>query len=465
MVCSLPLRRLYNAAMNRQSLPLSDLLIASSSCLACVEQGQSLTEALSQVPADRRSAVQAIASYALRHWGLASAWRVLAVNHLPKDRWLKSHVGLSLLLLDASMMAAQQSLDESWQSPLRPDCPVYATHTLVDQAVKAAQKHCSGRNAASLINAILRRFQRERMQFLQAVQHDLVARWNYPMWWIKLIRKSYPNHWRSILHASLFPPKLVLRVNKRLASVDLVMQALTHAGHESVWLGQEAIMLTRSSQVESLPGFKEGWWSVQDLSAQWAVPLLPLKDGTRVLDACAAPGGKTSHILERADVQLTALDQDPKRLNRIAENLSRLKLDCTAVHLKAADARDTSAWWDGELFDAILADVPCTASGVVRRHPDIAWLRRENDLTATVELQKEILDALWTTLAPGGHLLLVTCSVFPQEGERQAQALLQRHADAIRLPALGQCFPIAPTPDNVSGQDGFFYALFQRATS
>jgi 16S rRNA (cytosine967-C5)-methyltransferase len=185
-------------------------------------------------------------------------------------------------------------------------------------------------------------------------------------------------------------------------------------------------------------------------------------DGQRVLDACCAPGGKTAHILELADVDLTALDQDAERLCRVKENLNRLKLMNDRVKLKVADASDWQSWWDGKPYDVILADVPCTASGVVRRHPDIAWLRREADLTQTVTLQTKILDGLWHTLAPGAILLLVTCSVFPDEGEYQAQAFLARHADAMRLDAPGQCLPMASDEHGQVGHDGFFYAKFQR---
>lgn len=235
----------------------------------------------------------------------------------------------------------------------------------------------------------------------------------------------------------------------------------------------------------ALPGFEQGWWSVQDLSAQHAARLLPVADGMRVLDACAAPGGKTAHLLEQADLRLTALDSDAARLTRVGENLERLGLMHGGVQLACADAAEPQAWWDGVPFDAILADVPCTASGVVRRHPDIRWLRREDDVARTAALQRRIVDALWALLRPGGHLLYATCSIFPEEGELQAQAFAQRHADAVRLPAPGQILPLAGQPavgdaaalrepDCSGGEellagraalatgDGFFYALFAK---
>ena len=448
--------------MMPRSPALSETLMASSRCLAQVQSGHSLTESLAQVPRHLRSSVHAVSWYAMRHWGLACAWRALAVPRAPAKPWLNCHIALTLLLLDAAMMHHDQATPESHQAPLGADCPLYSPHTLVDQAVNAVSLAKLGKPAVGLVNAVLRRFQRERGAFVQAVVNDAVARWNHPTWWINKIKKAYPIEWQDVLRASQTPPKLVLRINRRRSNLTQTMQALTNAGHECVALGEYALMLEQSALVETLPGFTEGWWSVQDWSAQKAVPLLDVKDGQRVLDACAAPGGKSAHLLESANIALTALDHDPGRLKRVFENVKRLGLMSAELELKVADARDPSQWWDQKPFDRILADVPCTASGVVRRHPDIAWLRRQTDVAQSALLQAQILDALWATLAPGGKLLLVTCSVFPEEGEHQARALLERHDDALRLPAPGQCLPMASNSDSLSGQDGFFYALFQR---
>lgn len=448
--------------MMPRSPALSETLMASSRCLAQVQTGHSMTEALAQAPRHLRSSVHAVSWYAMRHWGLACAWRELTVKRPPSKPWLNSHIALSLLLLDAAMMHHDQAKPDSHQAPLSPDCPVYSPHTLVDQAVKAVSLAKLGNPAVGLVNAVLRRFQRERGALVQAVANNAVARWNYPKWWINKAKLVYPQAWQQVLRASQTPPKLVLRVNRRRSNLAQTMQALTDAGHDCVALGEHALMLEQSAIVETLPGFHEGWWSVQDWSAQQAVPLLDVKDGQRILDACAAPGGKSAHLLEIADIELTALDHDPTRLKRVHENLERLDLASDSVKLKVADARDLDQWWDQKPFDRILADVPCTASGVVRRHPDIAWLRRESDVAQSALLQAQILDALWATLAPGGKLLLVTCSVFPEEGEDQARALLERHDDALRLCAPGQCLPMASGSDSRSGQDGFFYALFER---
>jgi 16S rRNA (cytosine967-C5)-methyltransferase len=192
-----------------------------------------------------------------------------------------------------------------------------------------------------------------------------------------------------------------------------------------------------------------------------AAGLLAPRAGMRVLDACAAPGGKTAHLLELAEIELLALDADGARLDRVGQNLRRLGLMSPAVSLRCADAADTAAWWDGRAFDAVLADVPCTASGIVRRHPDIRWLRRKSDVARTARLQRSIVDSLWETVRPGGRLLYSTCSIFPEEGERQALGFSHRHADADRLPAPGQILPL-PDEKQTSLYDGFFYALFAK---
>jgi 16S rRNA (cytosine967-C5)-methyltransferase len=453
---------IYNSPMNASVVPLSQTLMMAARCLADVESGRALTEALSERASTNRSAVQAISTYAMRHWGLATAWRKHVLRKPPADAPLNSLVALSLLLLDAAMAHA-----DPMAHPASPDTPLYAPHTVVDQSVQAARVLSSGKGraglgGAGLINAVLRRFQRERDDFMVVTKSNPVAQWNCPAWWLNRLRQAYPNHWQSMLKASATRAELVLRINPRRTTREAVVDAFEAQGWGVTRLSETALAVQTVGQIERLPGYHEGWWSVQDWGAQQAVPLLPLRDGQRVLDACAAPGGKTAHILERAKVDLTALDQDAQRLARVGDNLRRLGLMSKQVHLACADVRALDQWWNGQAFDAILADVPCSASGVLRRHPDIAWLRRESDLVKTVALQRQILDTLWTTLASGGHLLLVTCSVFPEEGEQQAVQMVQRHHDAIRLDALGQTLPRACGTDGLPGQDGFFYALFQK---
>src|SRR5690606_17321941 len=257
-----------------------------------------------------------------------------------------------------------------------------------------------------------------------------VARWNYPAWWIKQIEQAYPEQWQALLQAGDRPGPMTLRVNARRASITQVARQLAQAGLEAAPLGHTGLVLAQARPVHDIPGFDQGWWSVQDAAAQQAAVLLQPFDGARVLDACSAPGGKAAHLLEMAQVELLALDSDAARLERVKPNMHRLELDRPGVNLRCADAADLQAWWDGRPFDLVLADVPCTASGVVRRHPDIRWLRREADVVRTAALQRKIVDALWTTVKPGGRLLYATCSIFPQEGEQQAQRFLAAHADA-----------------------------------
>jgi len=221
--------------------------------------------------------------------------------------------------------------------------------------------------------------------------------------------------------------------------------------------------------VQRLPGFEQGDVSVQDAAAQIAAPLLvyasgqALPPGARVLDACAAPGGKTAHLLELADLDVTALDADPARLARVTDTLSRLGLQARTL---AADARQPASWWDGRPFDAILLDAPCSASGIVRRHPDVRWLRRESDIAALARTQDAILGALWPLLKPGGHLLYCTCSVFKMEGQERIDAFLQRTPDARALPSPGHLLPVVEylDPARHNRGDGFFYALLSKTT-
>ena len=245
-----------------------------------------------------------------------------------------------------------------------------------------------------------------------------------------------------------------LRVNVRKSSVTDYLTLLSQHGLTGDAIGPSAVRLTRPLPVTEIPGFPQGLVSVQDAAAQLAAPLLDVRPGMRVLDACAAPGGKTGHLLELADIDLTALDHDPERLERVAQNLDRLGV---SAHLLCADASQ-GVWWDGRLFDRILADVPCTASGIVRRHPDIRWLRRPEDAGRLASHSAAILDHLWGMLQPGGKLLLVTCSIWPEESTEQAKRLIERHG-AIALDAPGQLLPIAAREQD---HDGLFYALLQK---
>ncbi|GAB3259616.1 16S rRNA (cytosine(967)-C(5))-methyltransferase [Chitinimonas naiadis] len=334
-----------------------------------------------------------------------------------------------------------------------------ASYAVVDHAVKVAST-LNGGYAKGMVNGVLRNFLRRKDELLTTAAEDDTARWNHPAWWVTTMRKSYPEQWQTLLAANNQHPPMSLRINPRKTTRDAYLATLQAAGIEAEADGEQGLRLAQPVSVDRLPGFFDGHCSVQDIGAQWAAPLLKLENGLRVLDACCAPGGKTGHLLELADIDLTALDVDAQRLQRVQDNLDRLGLTAS---LKAADAAQPAAWWDGIPYDRILADVPCSASGVARRHPDIKWLRRPGDFAHFATQQAAMLDALWGCLKAGGTLLYVTCSVFPQENQQHVADFLTRHDDARRLPL--------PTGLPESGQllpndrhDGFFYALLEKTT-
>ena len=327
-------------------------------------------------------------------------------------------------------------------------------HAVVHNAVTAAGEGWR----RGLANAVLRNFQRRRAELEKMAEDQPSARWSHPDWWIAKLQSEHPAHWQGILEAGLLHPPFTLRVNARHSDVASYLQRLSEAEHPARQTGEDAVTLDKAISVHGLPGFDEGQVSVQDAGAQWAARLLDAQPGERVLDACAAPGGKTGHILERADVALTALDVDATRLARVQENLDRLQLHAVLIE---GDALHPGAWWDGRPFDRILADVPCSASGVVRRNPDIKWLRRPEDIAQFAAQQAVMLDALWRLLVPGGTLLYATCSIFNEENDGQVRAFLARHpGDAERCPLAEPLSDGPLLPD--AEHDGFFYALLRK---
>ncbi|MFM8766380.1 MAG: 16S rRNA (cytosine(967)-C(5))-methyltransferase RsmB, partial [Rubrivivax sp.] len=343
-------------------------------------------------------------------------------------RWMGGAEAVRALLAPRTPPPRVESLLVTAIALLWPDAdPPYPDHTLVDQAVTAARERTPA--AASFVNAVLRRFLRERPALVATAQQDPVAAWNHPAWWVERLRRDWPAQWQDHLRVANSHPPMTLRVNARRQTVADYLRLLERQGQRA-WpltaaeLGGQALQLARPCPVQRLPGFAQGWVSVQDAAAQRAAPLLlnggadgkPLPPGARVLDACAAPGGKTAHLLEAADLDVTALDSDPHRLARVQETLDRLGLN---ARLQAADARQTARWWDGKPFDAILLDAPCSASGIVRRHPDVRWLRRPQDISTLARTQEELLNALWPLLKPGGRLVYATCSVFLAEGRQR----------------------------------------------
>jgi 16S rRNA (cytosine967-C5)-methyltransferase len=336
-----------------------------------------------------------------------------------------------------------------------------APHAVVDHAVRA----CHGlglTSARNLTNAVLRNFLRRRPALCARVDRVESARYCHPQWWIDKLRTQYPAQFAGVLAASNARPPLALRVNCRRTSVAEFLELLSRNGIKAEASGAQTVVLEKPVAAERIPGFAEGLVSVQDPAAQLAAPLLDLRDGMRVLDACSAPGGKAGHALELAEVALTALDRDAARLERVRSNLSRLGLSARVV---CGDACNPASWWDGTPFDRILLDAPCSASGVVRRHPDIKWLRRETDVAQFVEEQARMLAALWQTLAGGGKLLYATCSVFHEENREQVARFLERQRDAVRLslPAVNNETHLPAGQLLPDGRhDGFFYALLHK---
>ncbi len=331
-----------------------------------------------------------------------------------------------------------------------------AQHAVVDHAVRSAQM--VNTKLSGVVNAILRNFLRSQADLLERAAQQATGRYSYQQWWIDELQAQYGERSAAILEAGNQHPPMTLRVNQRRNTTAEYLTLLNQHNLSARLIEPDALQLDKPVPVDKLPGFFAGLVSVQDAGAQYAARLLDIHDGMRVLDACAAPGGKTAHMLERAAVEMVAVDKDAKRLQRVAENLQRMGL---AAQLVTGDAAEPDAWWDGELFDRILADVPCSASGVVRRHPDIKWLRRSSDIAGFAAQQLNILRALWRLLAQDGKLLYATCSVFHQENGQVIAAFLAQQPDARRLPIT--------LPNDIDGQllpndqhDGFFYALLQK---
>ena len=317
--------------------------------------------------------------------------------------------------------------------------------------------------AKALLNAVLRRAQRESEALLAELEHDPVVRTAHPRWLQKSLKAFWPEQWEAICAANNAHPPMILRVNRRHHSRDAYLGLLAQAGIAATpcIYSQDGIILEAAADVRSLPGFAEGWISVQDEAAQLAADLLDLAPGQRVLDACCAPGGKTCHILE-AEPKLAgvvAVDLEAKRLVRVRENLARLGL---SAELIAADGRDTATWWDGKPFQRILLDAPCSATGVIRRHPDIKLTRQPDDIAALAVLQGELLDALWITLEVGGILLYATCSTLPTENTEVIEAFLARTPGARELDLATTAGIKQPHGRQLlaqeGGHDGFYYA-------
>jgi len=430
--------------------------ITAARVLASVLAGKNLNETLDRafdtapdLTSQQRGAIREACYDALRHYGFIRA----QLRELMKNPATPPELEALLIVALAQLQFGRAK-----------------EYAIVDHAVRATET-LGAAKAKGLVNAVLRSWQRKKDDLGKRVLAQPEARYNLPPWWLDSIKKQYPDDWEKIAASAQKHPPLTLRVNTRHVQVADQKARLEAAGFEVMRLGPVALSITPPRPVGEIPGFAEGDVSVQDAGAQHAAFCLDARDGMRVLDACAAPGGKTGHLLERNDVELVALDNDAQRVLRIESNLARLGLK---ADLKTADATTIGSWWAGKPFDRLLLDVPCSGSGVIRRHPDIKWLRRPGDLPQFAQTQSALLGSLWNCLSKGGRLLYATCSMFEEENEGVVSAFVARTQEAgkpairVTLPAVPH-EPGEPQPRIRDGQllpddhhDGFFYALLEK---
>jgi 16S rRNA (cytosine967-C5)-methyltransferase len=448
--------------MNGNAPPLADALRVAAAAWRGLRGGNSLDRALAaatdefaaslHAPVHPRLAAAAkdIAYSATRHLALIEAMQEKLAHRAPEP------AVSALLAVTLGQLLA----------------PRHATYVVVDQAVQAAKAQAETRAAAGFVNAVLRNALRRMPALRPELERQPTVAFNAPRWWIDRVREAEPAHFARILQLQQQVPPLVLRVSRRQGSVEAYLQRLRNEGIEASRVGAAAVWLHTPLPVADIPGFAAGDVSVQDAGAQLAVQLLQVEDGMHVLDACAAPGGKTAQLAEVADnLTIDAVELDAARAERIEENLRRTQARSHAlIRVHVADAAQPERYAPGR-YQRILLDAPCTASGIVRRHPDIPWLRRPADVAQLATLQARLLDALWPLLEPAGRLLYVVCSVFAEEGPRQADAFAARHADArpLTLPGVngGQLrLPPEHGPAWSEGlpsvHDGFFFAMFEK---
>ncbi len=437
-------------ALAQLRAPLSREMRAAALALEGLQAGRALPAALAQaVDHHGLSGVSRAAAHDMAYGATRRLGQVRALAGRLNARDPDPAIG-ALQLVGLSELLAPQRRHQA---------------VIVDQLVSAARAEPALAPAAAFLNATMRRFLRERDALLASIADEPEARWNHPVWWIDQLRADHPRHWQSVLEAGQQQPPMTLRVNLRRQSVAAYLARLADLGRGGRQIGPAAVLLDVACDVAELPGFEHGDASVQDLAAQLAAPLLGAQTGERVLDACAAPGGKSAHLLELSDCRLTALDSDAARLERVRETLARIGATAEVRHGDAASPRD---WWDGVPFQRILLDAPCSASGIARRHPDVRWLRRRSDLATLAHRQSEMLRALWELLEPGGTLLYATCSVFRAEGDQVVERFCAAQANAKRQPLVWQWQDesqehrighLLPHSASRRNHDGFFYAL------
>lgn len=421
---------------------MDNVQLAAVTVISQVLGGRNLNQVLSEImgslpelTSQQRGALQDLCYGTLRFYGQLNKVLDALLNKPMKDIQIRYLLLIALYQLQYSK-AAQ--------------------HAVVDFAVTAVRKRNPA--ASGLVNAILRNFLRKQSVLITEAARTDEGRYSYPEWWIKEIRRQYGEDAEAILLAGNRHPPMTLRVNRKKTTTAEYIDLLMQNGIQASLIEPNAILLQHAESVDKLPGFWDGLASVQDAGAQYAAGFLDVQDGMRVLDACAAPGGKSAHLLELAQITLVALDKDAGRLERVRDNIQRLQLN---AKLLTGDAATPADWWDGQKFQRILADVPCSATGVVRRHPDIKWLRRASDIESFALQQQQILTALWPLLENGGKLLYATCSIFGQENQQVVQEFLSYHPDAAQLPLNAAGMKQGQLLPN-DQHDGFFYALLQK---
>jgi len=424
---------------------------AALALLDVVDKQKSLTPLLiryaEKIPANDKGLLQHICYGSCRHFFSLNALSKMLLEHpLPEDaRPVQALMWVGLYQLAYSDISEHAAI-----------------HETVEACGQLKQDKYRG-----LLNAILRRFQREKTELLEGLKSSDVPHYQHPKWLIKLLKKSWPDQWQSICEQANIQAPMCLRVNTNQGSVSEYLQQLEEGEIKATngELSLTSIYLDKPMDVFALPGFAQGSCSVQDEAAQMAAQLLDPQKGEKILDACSAPGGKTCHLLEHAngEIELTAMDADELRLGRVHENLERLGFEAKTL---VGEAQHPDQWWDGDAFDRILLDVPCSATGVIRRHPDIKLLRQKQDIDNLAQLQLSILQQAWQMLKPGGSLLYATCSILPLENANNIEAFLGEQADAdlqkIELSSghdTGFGWQLFP---NANSHDGFFYALLKK---
>lgn len=439
---------------NTANNPSHSRFVALKMCLNVIENGRSLSQILPE----------GLAQFADRRE--RSFTQNLVLGTL---RWQLRLEAIRGELLKKKLKAKDEDINQliliGLYQILYMDTPEHAAVSATVEVVARLKKPW----AKALINGVLRNFLREKDAICAAADQKPSQKFSHPQWIFKAMRTAYPDHWEAVLEANNQIAPLTLRNNALQQSREELLELISASGIEAQPHPdcENGISLLQSTDITALPRFEEGGFSVQDAAAQQAAQILKPQAGERILDACAAPGGKTTHLIEysKQQAQVFALEKDPERIERLAENLYRLNLECD---YQVGDAATPLEWWDGKPFDKILLDAPCSATGIIRRHPDIKWHRTEEDIDALTMTQKKILHALWATLKPGGQLLYATCSILPQENGAQMQQFLADRPDATEISLKAEWSTATEYPGHqilpgTHGMDGFFYCLIKKA--